>query len=73
MIAAAGRAGCVALALAWAGPAAAAVTGPVPKDMCETPGACGTIRGFARAGGSRAAMADVSVIAVPASYLPGVV
>ena len=67
MIAAAGRAGCVALALAWAGPAAAAVTGPVPKDMCEAPGACGTIRGFARAGGSRAAMADVSVIAVPAS------
>lgn len=60
------RAAAAAVALAlWSGRAAAAE--PVPKDMCATPGVCGTIRGFARAAGTRTAMADVGVIVVPAS------
>ncbi len=40
---------------------------PVPKNLCEKPGVCGRIDGVVRAAGSRTAMADVAVIAVPAS------
>ena len=60
-----------ALVLLGSGSAAAAAVpvggAPVPKDMCEAPGACGTIRGFVRAAGTRTAMAEVGVIVVPAS------
>lgn len=60
----------LALALALA-PAAARAQGPGaapdPSDMCARPGACGTISGPVKAGGDRTAVADVAVIAVPAS------
>ena len=58
-------AGVAALLLLWARPGAAAA--PVPKNMCEAPGVCGTIRGEARAAGTRTPLPDVAVIAVPAS------
>lgn len=61
------RAGLV-LALALAPAAARAQeAAPDPSDMCEQPGACGRIAGPVKAGGDRTAVADVAVIAVPAS------
>ena len=39
----------------------------VPLDLCARPGACGQILGAVRAGGQRTPVAEVSVLAVPAS------
>ena len=61
----------IAPAAAWLGlalaPAGASASLPDPSDLCARPGTCGQVAGPVRAGGDRGAVADVAVIAVPAS------
>lgn len=48
-------------------PAPGAAELPVPQDLCARPGACGQVAVRLRAGGQRTPVADVAVLAVPAS------